>query len=234
MKQWIGVIGVVLLLVASMPALAQDDGGKCTPNGIYTRVETLYAGYEAQQASIETPEQALEQAQAFSAAVNSVVQACIAMTAEVQVSRNPQALAPGDGTLDNPYPVGQQVDTGAGFSVRVTEFQRRADAAVADANMFNKTPGVGEEYVLVHLEVECPVTETTCDVNWVPFELVGDNGVFYEYPYIVFDNLLDVTIVGGNRVEGVLPFLIQSNDRNLRLVYRPNLFGDELIALLVE
>ena len=228
------IVSALVLIMLVMPALAQEGSGeKCSAADIAERVNTLIAGYQAEQAGLTDDAAALESARAFGDAVASLVETCEGLSVDAPIRDQAAVAETGDGTLQSPIAFGQIVDTGEGFSLRVSNFQRRADAVIAEQNMFNEVPGQGEEYVLVFVDVDCHAAVERCTTNFVDYELVGDMGIFYDHPYVVYDTL-DVDVVGGTSVSGSLPFMIQSSDTNLRLVYRPNMFQPEYTALAVE
>jgi hypothetical protein len=214
--------------------VAQDE---CDAAAINTQIDELIADYLGAR-----NEQALEAAQDFQAEIAAVVEACTDSPADdtstialIQDSPTPaptQSSPPEPQPTPTPnttsvtndaVPAGELGDTGQGFSLRVTTFVRPANDAIEAQSSFNPQPEAGEEYVVV--VVEC---EGVCDVDYFDFQLVGDAGIMYSSALVYYEDRLDMS--GGTGGTGALPFLIRSDDTNLRLLYMADRLQDIVVA----
>ena len=127
----------------------------------------------------------------------------------------------GTGTFTDPFRFGIVGSTGTGTSVKVTGILRPADAVIRGYNRYNDRPAAGQEYIILKADVFCDVGgDSSCDVSYSNFKLVGSKGVVYSYPYVSMDDHeLDVEIFPGAQGSGDLPFLVDSSDTNLKLIY---------------
>lgn len=230
MKPWklILVILVVALFMSVNVILAQEQPDACSAEALYTQINLYLTTYEESQSGDETPEGALDNTIALRDSISSAVDRCANLA-------SPEQPTVGDGSLNNPYAFGAFGDTGFGFSLRISGLIRPADAVIRNANMFNDRPGPDQAYVILNIDVQCDQDNTgRCETSWYDFELVGDSGTIYSHPYVVYDNELDVGLFGGGEASGALPFLIRSDESNLRLLYRPNRFRDETVVFAAE
>jgi hypothetical protein len=230
MKRLVVVLLVVITLAARPVAAAQEGGQVCTPEYVRERVSRAYEEYRVAQANARTPEAAMRQVEAFREALGGILEFCASMEGAGDPSGD---RGPGSGTLNDPYVFGVAGDTGEGFTIQVLSLVRPADREIQRENMFNPRPGADEVYIIVNLRVAC-VSAPRCETNYFRFELVGDAGVVYDSPFLVLSNQLDVNLFTGGVTEGRLAFLVRRTDSNLRLLYRPNMFRDHVVAYAIE
>lgn len=229
MKRLVAILLAVTILAAGTVAVAQE-GGVCTPEYVRERVSRAYEEYRVAQANARTPEAAMRQLETFREALGDILEFCASM----EENGDPSAdRGPGSGTLNDPYVFGVAGDTGEGFTIQVLSLVRPADREIQRENMFNPRPGADEVYIIVNLRVAC-VSAPRCQTDYFRFELVGDAGVIYDSPFLVLSNQLDVNLLTGATAEGRLAFLVRRTDSNLRLLYRPNMFRDHVVAYAIE
>lgn len=145
------------------------------------------------------------------------------------------STGPGSGTRQDPFAFSVEGDTGEGFTVQINSIIRPASDIIQRENYFNDRPGLGQEYVLVNVTIRCAQTSERCETGYLDFELVGDNGVVSDLPLIVVpDELQMVSLFGGGEQSGNLAFLIQSDDTNLNLLYRANMFDNQAVFFRAE
>jgi hypothetical protein len=155
--------------------------------------------------------------------------------ANVAVPGKPGEESIGSGTIADPYAFGVAGDTGEGASLRVVGYIRPADNLIRNANMFNDRPGEGEEYIILTVELVCNNDNPDrCESNYLDFELTGNSGTIYSHPFVVYDNEFDVGVFAGGSGQGDLVFLIRQNDTNLKLLYRANMFSNDVVAYEAE
>jgi hypothetical protein len=207
---------------------AQEQSDSCGAEALYAQINQFLTDYEASQSEEGTSEGALESTIALRDSIGSVVDRCANLAA-------PEQPTVGDGSLNNPFAFGTFGDTGYGFSLRVSGLIRPADSIIRNANRFNDRPDTAQAYVILNVDVRCDQNNTgRCEASTYDFELVGDSGTIYSNPSVVYDDELEAELFGGGEASGGLPFLIRSDETNLRLLYRPNRFDDDMVAFAAE
>lgn len=216
----------ILILSLSFNSVAQDNS-TCDADFINSSISELMDIYNSRMESFESVEDAIEAANELNSGVEAIIKQC-----EGSLARgNTANVDPGRGTLAEPFAFNFPGDTGEGFTIKVDTFLADANQQVRNENMFNDRPNADQKYVLVGVEISCLQGGTSsCETNYFDYYLVGDNGVVYEHPYIVFDDELDVNIFPGASSKGFLPFLVSKDDENLKLLYRANMFQDEIVV----
>lgn len=174
-------------------------------------------------------EEAILLLQQVNSEIDQILERCTTLSGNQLISD-----APGTGTLNDPYAFGVSGDSGDGFSLQINGFVKPADNIIRGFNMFNDRPGPGQVYVLLDVTVTCHETSDRCESNYFEYELVGDRGVVYDNPPVVVDDELSINLFGGGSQSGRLAFLIRDDDTNLRLLYRPNMFEDEVVVYEAE
>lgn len=116
------------------------------------------------------------------------------------------------GERRNPIPMGQQARVGD-WMVKVVRVELDATQAVLDENMFNDSPGPGDQYVLVG--IEAAYLGGGSSTFWVDmiYEFVGSEGGSFEPgTAIAPDSILDQgEAFTGGAVSGNLVFLVASD-----------------------
>jgi hypothetical protein len=221
---------LVLISAYALPVNAQEDGSGCDSAELYERISQAYETYSNAQSSRMDADEAIKTTTALRDQITRELERCESLAAGPVDLDQPI----GDGSLQNPFGFGQLVDTGAGFSIQITRYIKPADNLIRNANMFNDRPASDEVYVILELLVECHPGQSRCDTNYFDYEMVGDRGVVYSYPYVVYDDKIDVSVLGGSSATGSVVFLVKKNDTNLRLLFKEGLFGRNVIALAAE
>ncbi len=224
----LSILLLFLLLNAGLVVAQEDES--CAADDLNARINTLISTYQEQQANQIDDNAAYESASALTVAINGLLDACAPVATVEDAGRTDL----GSGTLDDPFAFGSQVDTGKGFTLRITGVTRPADTIIQNINPFNDAPLPDENYIILRLEVLCHADRIRCDTSYLHYEMVGDRGLIYTFPYLVYPNRLNLRVLGGQRAEGDLVFRIKRNDSNLRLIFRPDLFRDTMIVLAGE
>ncbi|HMM27748.1 MAG TPA: SH3 domain-containing protein [Aggregatilineaceae bacterium] len=230
------LLAVLILATGASAAQAGTNPQQdeiCTPEYINAEIAGLYDAWLTTSSENLTSNTSLNHLQEL----NDDIQAVIDLCANVAAASDPRRTESlGNGTLQDPYAYGYAGDTGAGFSLRVTNTIRPADQIVLRENRYNDRPKAGEEeYVIIGLELLCNESNTRrCEANYFDFELTGDSGTIYEYISVVYKNKFDVSAFGGGSGSGDLVFLIRQGDANLRLLYKESMFQDEFVVYEAE
>lgn len=231
------ILAIFVLVTGASIAYARSEpqqGEICTPEYINAEITALYNTWLADASANPTSDDSLARLQEFNDELQAVIELCKNVAA-VNDPRRTESL--GNGTLQDPYAYGYAGDTGAGFSLRVTNTIRPADQIILRENPFNDRPKVGEEeYVIIGLELLCDESNARrCEADYFDFELTGDSGTIYEYISVVYKNKFDVSVFGGGSGSGDLVFLIRQGDTNLRLLYnKMSIFQDEFVVYEAE
>lgn len=216
---------------AQIPAYCDDYAE------IYAEVAILVDDWEDAVLEISDPQEMLEVTEQLQADIAAVVEGCNSTAVETSddiADTSEEAITAADGSLENPFPFGEIVDSRKGFSIEVIGFVKPADRAIQNANMFNERPEDNEDYVLVNIRVNCFEDTPRCETQHFDYELVGDLGIVYSYSFVVYEDLLEISLLGGTSAEGTLVYLTRADDTNLRVLFRPNIFGDDFIAMNAE
>lgn len=217
------LILICVMLLVSLPAWAKDSDG-CSPQDIAAKVDEAFQNYRVAKAMAKDTRSALEELEKLQGSLANIEDVCASIATTSVVGDT----SPGSGTANDPYAFGVAGDTGEGFSLQLTGFIRPADRIIRNENMFNERPDADETYVILNLALECfRDTTGSCEANQFNFQLVGDRGIIYDVPIVVFDDMLDTNVLGGTSSQGSLPFLVKKDDTNLQLVFRPNMFVDD-------
>lgn len=214
MKKSVGFLFAMLIWIAVMPAVAQDDGS-CEAESIVERVDSIYTEYQA----IRTTDDSLT-------AFNDVENYYNSLGDILDECRNIVELAAsgvievGSGTFDDPYAFDYFGDTGRGYLLKVSRIIRPADQYIS---RYDDRASEGWEYVAFVIDVQCvSPSENFCEIDYGDFEMVGDNGVVYGYGYRgSSSSSLDTKLLAGGEDSGSVFFLVESDDSKLRLVFSP-------------
>lgn len=138
--------------------------------------------------------------------------------------------APVGSARSNPAPAGSEIVID-GMAFVVTSATRPATDIIMAGNPFNTSPEAGQEYVLVSLRVTCQKTaDEKCDFSAYSMKLLGSSGVQRDSQSIVAGvsglfEAFGTEFFGGASIEGSIPFIVNSDETDLLLVYSP-LFGN--------
>ena len=141
-----------------------------------------------------------------------------------------QATSPVGTARSNPAPAGSEVIVDdMGFVI--VGSTRPATDIVMSGNQFNTSPEAGQEYVMVNVQITCKTSsDEKCSFFTYNLKLLGSSGVQRDPEIVVagVDGLLDLSITeffGGATIGGAIPFIVNSDETDLLLVYSP-IFGD--------
>lgn len=226
MKKSLALFVLLVMLSTPLSLFAQGGSDICSPEDVQSRFDNIIAEYGNGFIESSNTSDALTHLETIEKQLSSIRDLCANVAGDGQVE-----IGTGSGTIQDPYTFGSVGDTGEGFSLRVTGYVRPADTIIRSENMFNDRPGDGEVYVIVMLELMCDENNTSrCESNYMDFELTGDTGTIYSNPFVVYEDEFDVSVFAGGQGQGALPFLIRSDDTNLRLLFRPNMFSDRMVV----
>lgn len=220
MRKSLFMVLLLLALIFPTPLLAQTSD--CDAQDVNNRVDALIENYQTARDAANDQAGALEAAAGLRDDIDSLMATCAEVTSETTTEST--QLEPGTGVRQDPYTFGMMGDTGQGVSIQLTGHIRPANTIILSENMFNDRPEADEVYIILNLAVSCGKSTDRCEVNQFNFQLVGDRGIIYDVPSVVYDDMLDVNVLGGTDSQGNLPFIIKSDDTNLRLIYEPNMF----------
>lgn len=213
---------MLIALPISSHILAQgtDD---CSTDGISKRVDQLVNEYQATRKEAKDTKAALDEIKNLEADLANLRDEC----SKTQGATNTD---PGDGSQDTPYAFGIAGDSFNDYSLQITGFIRPADRIIQNENMFNDRPEKDEVYIILNLELVCDRDATSaCEAQQYNFKLLGDMGIIYETPMVVYDKKIDVNVVKGTKAKGDLVFKVKKDDTNLRLLFTSNMFSDEYV-----
>ena len=138
--------------------------------------------------------------------------------------------APVGSARSNPAPAGSEVLV-EGMAFVVTGSTRPATDIIMSGNQFNTRPEAGQEYVMVDLRIVCQKSaDEKCNFSSYNLKLLGSSGIQRDPQTLVagVSGLLDsfgTEFFGGAAIEGRIPFIVNSDETDLLLVYSP-LFGN--------
>lgn len=241
-RKGLAVLMIALMLISGGAMVSAQDGGAesdvCSAAYIYDSVNAIFAAYQQAASTVQDREGATAALTMLREELDKLDALCGegAVTATpVPTSTailSPTPFAPSLGTRDNPYPFGEAGDSGAGFTLRVTGFVRPADRIIRDANVVNPIPPDGREYAIVSVELDCIAgTNGRCEADAIDFELTGDQGVIYQYPFVFYDNELDINVFNGTKATGNLVFMIRDDDANMQLLYTGSMFAQQDVVV---
>lgn len=140
---------------------------------------------------------------------------------------------PAGASRDNPAPVGTPMEA-PNYTITLDGATRPATDIVMNANMFNKTPDEGFEYVMVEISVTCKIDE--CAFTLYNFNVIGSESVVYDPEIMVsgVDGMLESgkMLQGGTR-SGKVFFIVREGETDLVLRWDP-LLGDEIFFDIPE
>jgi hypothetical protein len=146
--------------------------------------------------------------------------------AEVQAT----STAPVGAARSNPAPAGSEV-VADDMAFVVTGSTRPATDVVMAGNQFNTRPEAGQEYAIVNVRITCrKSSDDKCSLFSYSLKLLGSSGIQRDPELFVtgVSGLIDFSITeffGGATLEGGIPFIVNSDETDLLLVYSP-LFGN--------
>lgn len=217
MKKLAWVLGMGVLLLAGQALRAQDDAVDCSSaQALAAEVDALYSEFVVARSDHDLAA-TMNAVEVMQGRLELLLDECAAP--DVAEALPPEQL--GLGTYSDPYAFNQSVNAGRGTALRVTRIVRPADDWLRDAVEIGfQEPGEGQEYVVLEVEVACaPELRVDCEVDSLNFRLKGDLGVEYLPVFVHYDELLDVRVMPSRSRTGTLPFLIDAQDVNLRLIY---------------
>lgn len=226
MPKLFGIAFTFLLLLSVFATMAQEDPEICSPEYISDRADSAVVQYQEARAEATDMQAALAELDAFQTELARIQDTCANI-----VSDTAETESLGTGTMQDPYAFGTAGDTGEGFTIQVNRVIRPADQIIRNANMFNDEAGENEVYIILEVTIMCDDNATSrCETNFFDYELVGDQNIIYEPGFVVLDDMLEVGLFPGGSGTGSLPFLVRADDTNLKLLYKPNIFGDEVVV----
>jgi len=224
MRKMLMIMHLFLFMVVGHAALAQEDPELCSPEYISQRIDAAIQAYQAVYEGVATTDEALNALNSLQEELQSIEDIC----ANLAVGGTKST---GTGTLQDPYTFGTAGNTDEGFEIQITGLIRPADTIIRNENRFNDRPGGNEVYIILELTIMCDESFSgRCETNYFDFELVGSAGTIYKPASVVYDDRLDVALFAGGTGTGSLPFLINADDTDLKLLYRSNMFRDEFVA----
>ena len=227
MRRFFRVLITVLLFVATVPIIAQEDieaavpadSDPCSAGSIIERVDITYTEFQATR-STEDSLAAFNDVENLYNSLGGVLDECrniveLAASGVVEV---------GSGTFDDPYAFDYLGDTGQGYLLKIKSIVRPANQYIS---RYATQASVGQEYVAIVVDVECVSPEESfCEISYRNFELTGDNGVVYDYSS---SSSLDVKLRPGGEGNGSVFFLIESDDSNFLVMYKHGYYGDLVV-----
>ena len=221
---------MVLLLLAAMPIAAQETTD-CKPDAINATVDNLVKVYQIGRNKSDDTQAALDKIASLEADLAKLRDNC----AKAQTTASSPSTETGNGSESSPYAFGVAGDTFANFSLQLSGLIRNADRTIHNENMFNDRPDKDEVYIIINLDVVCNKQATgSCEAQQFNFKLLGDMGIIYEAPYIVYDKMINVKVVKGTKAKGDIVFKIKKDDTNLRLLFTASLIGDDYVYYYAE
>ena len=146
------------------------------------------------------------------------------------------ATSPVGTARSNPAPAGSEV-VADDMAFVVTGSTRPATDVIMAGNQFNTQPEAGQEYVLVNVRITCrKSSDDKCSFFVYNLKMLGSSGVQRDPEFMVagVNGLLDLSITeffGGATIEGGIPFIVNSDETELLLVYSPFLGNPFYLAI---
>ncbi|MEM9954293.1 MAG: hypothetical protein AAF846_21970 [Chloroflexota bacterium] len=233
---------LVLLLLALgliVPTLAQDDTSDeteeatepaieydCTTVGINRQIDAWYNDYIADRGQVEET-QALEAAQTLATNITDLQTACGIEIASEDAGEEIEQT--GIGTVDSPFII-QAAGVVGDSTLNITQSLLPANEEVIATGIAGvEIIPEGQEYFLLTVELICRQGSTVgCTISENSFRVIGVKGIAYAPTLTQLDDYFPRSrpLNGGEERTGVLPFLVDTDDTGLQLVYYPN--GDGL------
>ncbi|MBI1280544.1 MAG: SH3 domain-containing protein [Anaerolineaceae bacterium] len=227
-KRLMAMLCLFIVAISASPILAQDTSN-CDSKSINQRADQLIGVYRVSRATATDPKDSLEEIKILEKGLADLRETC-SKAQSTSADTNP-----GDGSQDSPYAFGVAGDTFNDFSIQITGFLRPADRIIRNQNMFNDRPENDEVYIILNLELACAKNaKGTCEAAQFNFRLLGDMGIIYEAPYIVYDKMINIKVVKGTKAKGDIVFKVKKDDTNLRLLYFDNLFDENYVYYYAE
>lgn len=217
-------LSFLLLFLLAMPVMAQDDVD-CGTSSVNRQIDLWYNDYLGERGEFDSS-QALEAAATFSGLVADLLETCEFAVTETDV----EVEQTGDGSEGNPFIITAAGTVGA-TTINITEEVRPASELLGEAgvNNIDSVVGEGQEVLVIFLTVTCQAgAQNSCDIGDDAFRVLGDLGTAYEPTLDQYNLYLPAStaILGGSQRVGAIPFVVNADDTNLRLVYYPE--GDAL------
>ncbi len=147
----------------------------------------------------------------------------------------------GAGSLNNPVPAGEAIETQWG-TVRIVNYQRPTAFQVTNADLFTGItgdqpvqPATGAEFVSIELEFTCATTETVCDEPpEAVLDLVLEDGRVVEEGFVPFFApwMGEEDVAGGATVRGWITFEVPEGAQVAALKITPFETEDEIHGAL--
>jgi hypothetical protein len=219
----------ILMTLLAISSVGAQDVNECSPDSINTSVNQLIKEYQATRAKAGDIKATLDEIENLEKDLANLRDTC---SKSLTSSGNTD---PGDGSQDSPYAFGISGNTFNDYSLQITGQIRPADRILRNENMFNDRPENDEVYIILNLELVCDKQATKpCEANQYNFKLLGDMGIIYESPFVVYEKMIDINVVKGTTAKGDMVFKIKKDDTNLRLLFTPNMFDDDYIYYYAE
>src|SRR5690606_5326821 len=210
------LLGIIFSLL--VPVMAQDGTVDCSTRGLNSQIDLWYNDYLNQRGAADSQE-SLNAATTLNTNIDALIASCN------QAGELGETLEQtGMGTIESPFIVNAPA-TVQDMTLRVTDEIRPAEPYLIEQGALSIRPDDGQEYVLVFLSVSCAQGVINgCNITQGSFRLVGDLGTAYVPTLSNFEDFLPEAarlVAGANRV-GAIPFLIDSDDTNVTLLYYPD------------
>jgi hypothetical protein len=206
----------LLIGLLVVPMVSAQDDVNCEPPAMARELDFLYTDFVTTRGEIEL-DRMMAAAEEFHAAMGEILLRC--GSTSVSINNDIAGDFIGSGTQEDPYAFGQPGVAPNGVSIRPIEFTRNAEEILG----IDPTPE--EEYLLVVVEVMCPVdARESCEVVIQNFQLIGDSGTVYDSEFVMTYDSLDVRVQAGRVRSGGIPFRISPDETSFNLVYIPEVF----------
>lgn len=221
----------LLLLVTAVNQAQEPEESAMNCSDAYAmglEVDALYNQFLMNRSEVDL-ENNLRVVQEMYDKLGELLEACEDSGIVVQDTELPVTVQHlGSGTPDDPHGFDQAAPAREFMDLRVVENRRPADEWLQEeADASYAPPAEGQEYMTVSVEVLCAWEgRDSCEVDQTNFRLVGDLGIEYQPDVgIVLRDEMQMRVTAGQSRVGVLPFLIQTEDSNLTLIYSPDAFA---------
>jgi hypothetical protein len=217
MRKLLLLSSLMLMLIPVLPSIAQDD---CSSLTINRQIDSWYQEFLGSRSEVDAQE-TMQAAAELQDRINELLATCGLVLDDVSGG----AEQTGSGTLESPF------DTSASAIVADVEFTvtsdvRPADEILVEAGVMPANQPEGTEYVIIYIDFLCArdAQDGGCNLTGEAFQLVGDMGEVYLSALARIDDYVIETrdVPAGGRRSGGIPFLINSADTGLLLLYYPS------------
>jgi hypothetical protein len=192
----------------------------CNADSLNRQIDSLYNEFLGARSEVDLQD-SIEAASEFTAQVEQLLDLCGLSLGE---DSNINSEQTGLGTEDEPYVV-RAAGVADFVSIRVTDDIRPADDILIEESVFPANVPEDMEFFITFLEFNCGTSASdACFMDEDAFRLIGDMGIIYEPAKLRYSAYLPESrkINGGGQRTGAIPFMVNVEDKNFRLVYYPN------------